>query len=109
MSNLAAGIVGSIRLFLPPVVEQRSMVGHLRDATASIDRAIARGNEQIKVTKEYRTRLIADVVTGKVDVREAAGALPSVDPLDCGDGLSAGLDANHGVKRHGGTHPGLLP
>ena len=109
MNNLAAGIVGSIRLFVPPVVEQRSMVGHLRDATASIDRAIARGNEQIEVTKEYRTRLIADVVTGKVDVREAAGALPSVDPLDCGDGLSAGLDANHGVKRHGGTHPGLLP
>ena len=30
---------------------------------------------------EYRTRLIADVVTGKLDVREAAAELPEVDPL----------------------------
>ena len=29
----------------------------------------------------YRTRLIADVVTGKLDVREAAARLPGVDPL----------------------------
>ena len=43
--------------------------------------------------REYRTRLIADVVTGKLDVREAAAALPEVDPLadddDVGDGLGA--------------------
>ena len=31
--------------------------------------------------REYRTRLIADVVTGKLDVREAAARLPEVDPL----------------------------
>ena len=31
--------------------------------------------------KEYRTRLIADVVTGKLDVREAATGLPEVDLL----------------------------
>ena len=29
---------------------------------------------------EYRTRLIADVVTGKVDVREAATGLPDLEP-----------------------------
>ena len=34
---------------------------------------------------EYRTRLIADVVTGKLDVREAAAALPEVDPADLED------------------------
>ena len=42
---------------------------------------------------EYRARLIADVVTGKLDVREAAATLPEVDPLadddDVGDGLGA--------------------
>ena len=36
---------------------------------------------------EYRTRLIADVVTGKLDVREAAAALPEVDPLTVEDDL----------------------
>ena len=38
--------------------------------------------------REFRTRLIADVVTGKLDVREAAARLPEVDPLaerDTGD------------------------
>ena len=31
--------------------------------------------------REYRTRLIADIVTGKLDVRETAARLPDVDPL----------------------------
>ena len=31
----------------------------------------------IDLLREYRTRLIADVVTGKLDLREAAGALPN--------------------------------
>ena len=35
--------------------------------------------------REYRTRLIADVVTGKLDVREAAADLPEVDPVDLED------------------------
>ena len=38
-------------------------------------------NREIELLNEYRTRLIADVVTGKLDVREAAAALPEVDPL----------------------------
>ena len=34
---------------------------------------------QIKLMEEYRTRLIADVVTGKLDVREASAQLPDED------------------------------
>jgi len=30
----------------------------------------------IELLREYRTRLVADVVTGKLDVREAAKGLP---------------------------------
>ena len=44
-----------------------------------------------------RTRLTADVVTGKLDVREAAAALPEVDPLAADDGpdtLDAGTESN---------------
>ena len=40
---------------------------------------------EIVVVREYRTRLIADVVTGKLDVREAAAGLPEVDPLAAED------------------------
>ena len=35
--------------------------------------------EQVELLQEYRTRLIADVVTGKLDVREAAAQLPDGD------------------------------
>ena len=38
--------------------------------------AIARARRQIELLEEYRTRLIADVVTGKLDVRAAAARLP---------------------------------
>ena len=41
--------------------------------------AIANSSRQIDLLKEYRTRLIADVVTGKIDVREAAARLPEED------------------------------
>ena len=37
---------------------------------------IARARRQVELLQEYRTRLIADVVTGKLDVREAAAQLP---------------------------------
>ena len=61
---------------LPPVPEQPAIVEHLDMATAGIDAAIDRARRQIELLREYRTRLIADVVTGKLDVREAAASLP---------------------------------
>ena len=41
-----------------------------------IDAALGRIRGEIELLREYRTRLIADVVTGKLDVREAAADLP---------------------------------
>ncbi len=40
---------------------------------------------------EYRSRLIADVVTGKLDVRDATAALPEFDPL-AADGILQGRE-----------------
>ena len=55
---------------LPPVPEQIAIVEYLDRATAEIDIAVARAERQIELLNEYRTRLIADVVTGKLDVRD---------------------------------------
>jgi type I restriction enzyme S subunit len=41
-----------------------------------IDTAISRTEREIALMQEYRTRLTADLVTGKLDVREAAAKLP---------------------------------
>ncbi len=47
---------------------------------APVDAAISRLEREIELLREYRTRLVADVVTGKLDVREAAAQLPD-EPL----------------------------
>ena len=38
----------------------------------------SRLEREITLLREYRTRLVADVVTGKLDVREATERLPDV-------------------------------
>jgi type I restriction enzyme S subunit len=60
----------------PSMTEQASIVAHVRDATGPLNTAISRLEREIDLLREYRTRLIADVVTGKLDVREAAAQLP---------------------------------
>ena len=70
----------------PPPDEQGRIVRYLDKTTAAVDTAIDRACRQIDLLQEYRTRLIADVVTGKLDVREAAASLleeaDERDPLD---------------------------
>ena len=74
--NLAMNAMERIAVVLPPIVEQREVLAYLGRATKKISEAIARAHQQIDLLQEYRTRLIADVVTGKLDVREAAASLP---------------------------------
>ena len=52
-----------------------------------IGRGVAAAQGEIELLREYRTRLIAEVVTGKLDVREAAAALPEVDLLAADDAV----------------------
>ena len=61
-----------IPLLCPPSAEQAAIVEHLEQAMSTANAAIARAQRQIGLIEEYRARLIADVVTGKLDVREAA-------------------------------------
>ena len=60
-----------IKTPIPPLPEQVAIVEYLDRTTAEIDIAVARAERQIELLNEYRTRLIADVVTGKLDVRDA--------------------------------------
>ena len=65
-----------IPIVCPPYDEQKRIVGFLEDETFQLNQAVIRTQRQIDLTREYRTRLIADVVTGKLDVRQAAANLP---------------------------------
>ena len=65
-----------IPVLCPPSTEQDEIGEYLERVTAATNAAIARARRQIELVQEYRTCLIADVVTGKLDVREAAAQLP---------------------------------
>ena len=86
--NLNTDTVGGIYLGWPPQAEQRRIVQFLDKSTRAIDRLISSIRRELCLAQEYRIRLIADVVTGKLDVREAATAIPDVDPLVAEDTLS---------------------
>ncbi len=67
--GLTLGDVGSLWLLYPPLDEQDAIVRHLDEASRYVEGAIQRARREIELIREYRTRLISDVVTGKLDVR----------------------------------------
>lgn len=79
--------IGNMVVAYPPThAEQTSILDAIGAQTASLQTAIDRARREIDLAREFRTRLIADVVTGKVDVRslapadgEVAAAEPEVD------------------------------
>ena len=93
--GLAVERILNLYLPVPHPQEQKDIATTLEGATADIDAAVARARRQIELVQEYRTRLIADVVTGKLDVREAAAQLPDEaddqDPIGESGPLADGL------------------
>ena len=68
--RVSRSMLGSFSVPFPLHSEQAAIVAYLDNATADIDTAIARTHCQVELLQEYRARLIADVVTGKLEVRE---------------------------------------
>ena len=95
VDSLRLPMLQNFPVALPPPSEQRAIVEYLDKTTADVDTAIARARRQIQLVQEYRTKLIADVVTGKLDVRQAADQLPDEaddqDPIEEGDLLTDGI------------------
>ena len=84
--------IGWMKILVPPLAEQQSIVSIINQDTNSLTKAVERAEHEINLLREYRTRLIADVVTGKLDVREAAAQLHDEDqelpPIDESDEIS---------------------
>ena len=57
--------VGNIFVPLPPLDEQREIVAYIEARAAKIDAAVKGLEREVAVLKEYKQRLIADVVTGQ--------------------------------------------
>jgi type I restriction enzyme S subunit len=71
---------------VPPVEEQQAICRWITNECQPLDDAIARTEEEIKLIREYRDRLITDVVTGQIDVRHWQ---PSPDDVASAEELAA--------------------
>lgn len=58
-----------IPFIVPPADEQIAIVKYIKQALPQYDAAIEKLTEEVAVLEEYKNKIIADTVTGKIDVR----------------------------------------
>lgn len=68
------GMMAQIDICFPPILEQKAIAAYLDKKTSDFDTMIAKEERLIDLLQEYRTSLISEVVTGKVDVRTEGAA-----------------------------------
>jgi len=68
--------LSKMRMSIPPLSEQNEILREVREKVTGLDLALRCAQQEIELIRAYRTRLITDVVSGKLDVREAAAKLP---------------------------------
>lgn len=74
--GLAVERIQNLAIPFPPIDEQEQIDQYIKNQVNAFNAAIAADRRAIELLQEFRTRLIADVVTGKLDVREVAARLP---------------------------------
>lgn len=80
--------IGNLVIVYPPThAEQLGILEEIGQQTASLQTAIDTAQREIDLIREYRTRLIVDVVTGKVDVRGLLPAEPLLDEEQIDDSI----------------------
>ncbi|MCK1737992.1 restriction endonuclease subunit S [Bradyrhizobium sp. 138] len=77
-----------IKMPVPPIEEQIAIVEAVRAATAEINAAISKIVSEVSLIEEFRARLIADAVTGKLDVRTTAASLSDTIEVEAVDDVA---------------------
>ncbi len=68
-ARLNTSVVGEVTIPLPPIDRQRQIIEQSRLQLAKIDALIDKSTAMIETLREFRSALITDAVTGKIDVR----------------------------------------
>ncbi len=92
-NNLPLSSLKDFRFAVPPLAEARDIARRIDIETVTIEKSIERLEGEIELVREYRARLVADVVTGSLDVRDAAARLPTDAPTRAEADLDNGYDA----------------
>jgi len=77
-----------IMVAVPPQGDQAYIASAIDDQCAEFDKGIALVKDEIALIQEFRGRLIADVVTGQLDVRTVAASLPNLAEVDAAADLT---------------------
>jgi len=80
----------SAKIPLPPIVEQQSIVDFIQTEVNKIQKTISTIEKEIALVEEYKTALIAEAVTGKIDVRDFV--VPETMELESYEDLEEELD-----------------
>lgn len=80
-TEISTSRLGRVKVGVPSTAEQKTIIDWVRSETRDLERAIEKAGQEIALINEYRERLIADVVTGKLDVRHIEIAAPADEPI----------------------------
>ena len=80
----------SVMLPVPPADEQAGIAQRVEEVVSAFKDSYVAIENEIALLLEYRTKLISDVVTGKLDVREEAAKMSDVDPVELAAVLAGG-------------------
>lgn len=69
--SVTKSILKQCTVLIPPLQIQKKIINYLKVQCGNIDSLVEKINKEISLLGEYRTRLISDVVTGQIDVRDA--------------------------------------
>ena len=80
MPRASWDFIGGLKISCPPLDVQKEIVLSIEEETLQLNQLIQTIEKEIVLTQEYRTALIAEAVTGKIDVR--AFVIPTVSPQE---------------------------
>jgi len=74
--NIGKPEISNFAIGIPPESEQSKISSYLDDESCRVETSISQVEKHIQLLQEYRTALISEVVTGKIDVRGQVGIEP---------------------------------
>jgi restriction endonuclease S subunit len=64
MPRASWNFIGNLKIPIPPNEEQKQIVKHIKNETATIDTAIAKAESEIELIREYKEAMISEAVMG---------------------------------------------
>ena len=80
MYSITQKMLKDVFILIPPIDEQEEIISHLDEVCAKIDATIKKMEEKIANLQDFKIRLVADTVTGKIDVRDVE--IPEYEYVD---------------------------